>query len=113
MIDPSVCFYMGIYQEWDDAQQQLGNLRHFHPDADILAVTDGTNNPDFAAWCQSQTIQYVADTRLKPIANGAAWIARMIFLYTTTSDAPVLVKLDPDSQINRSITAFPKAFDLF
>lgn len=104
-----VCFVFHVWNDHELGKRLARQLRQYHPDSDIIAIADGAeaDQPGFAEFCQGLGVRYVVGDRLKTRLEGARWTERFMNLYLTHSDAPVLVRLDPDTFVHRPFAYFP------
>lgn len=105
----TICFFFGVYKEWDLAFRLSRQLKTIFPTEQILCVTDGTHNSEFAVFCEQQKITYFKGERLFRQASGGAWIKRMFDFFLLKSRADCLISLDPDSFINHAFKELPDA----
>lgn len=104
-----ICFFFGIYQEYELAKRLVDQLRKFYLDSEIICLADGSYDQDFAQLAISASVQYVQGTRLKLQQFGTAWIARNFQAILALSSAPNVIFLDPDSFILRPFAYLPES----
>lgn len=103
----NLTFSFGIYQEWHLATRLIHQIKKHHPEATAIAIGDGTHNPHFASVCQQLGAIYKSDRRLKLPQYGGLWSLRLFELFLDTTDADILIKLDPDAQLWRKFAFYP------
>lgn len=94
-----------IFQYWDKdfdlANRLVNQLQRFYADSKILAIADGTTR---RPWCEV----WPDDRRLKRPGLIADYSQR-IFDAAASLEADVIVQLDPDCYVQRSIFRWPSA----
>lgn len=107
-MNEKLCFVFGIYTEWHLARRLAAQIRTFYKGAPIIALADGTNDPDFAMSCDSLGINFLCGDRLKLPQFGGEWSQRL-FLEFLKTDSSTLIKLDPDTCLWRQFSYIPNA----
>lgn len=105
--EKEITFYFSVYNEFDLAIRLLNQIRFFYPHNQIICVTDGTTDLKFESLCKDSNVKYFVGRRLFPQRFGAAWSTRMLLSYLSNSPSKYLVKLDPDSFLNRKFRYLP------
>lgn len=93
-------FCIGVYRDDELAKQCIAGIQRNYPDS-ILCISDGIAHPDLEKFCAQRQVQYVLGSRLKLPAFRGAWTERF-FLYFLGSDDPLMIKIDPDTRVNRA-----------
>lgn len=100
---------MHVYRdEPRTVQVTLDQLNDVYPGSDILLIEDGLRFPPFKG-CQ----QLKEPERLKIAKYGGAWTHRYLERYLSLSQAPYLIKLDPDTKVNKAATDLPQGLAIF
>lgn len=109
----SLCFFLGVYKDQSLAKTSIQKLKLFYPQADIISISDGVEDADYAEFCADYKVNYWVRERLKTMQFGGLWTAQFLTAMLW-SEADILIKLDPDSGINSQLdpSTFPNA-DLF
>lgn len=102
--EKEITFYFSVYKEFDLATRLLNQILYFYPNNRIICVTDGTTNLEFESLCKKSNVKYFVGERLFPQKFGAAWSKRMFQSYLVNSTSRFLIKLDPDSFLNRKFS---------
>jgi len=107
-------FYMGVYKDQFLAKLAIEALQKFYSDSPILCIADGTKDDIFSQFCADRGVQYTEGERLKLPQFAGRWTERFLKLFLQT-DAPLVIKIDPDTRVNRAVEEFPKAsiFSMF
>lgn len=90
----------------------LGRIRRAHPEMPVVVVSDGVPDPGHPACCEAHGVEFVVGERLKVPDRGAAWWSRFFAVgldAARRSGARRLLKLDPDTSVNRPISSWPAA----
>lgn len=103
-------FYLGVYKDQQQAQTCIESLQAFYSDP-ILSIADGTRNTDYARFCSEKGVTYIEGQRLKLPRFRGQWTERYLKEFLS-SDEPFIIKLDPDTRVNRRVDSFPDA-DVF
>jgi hypothetical protein len=86
----NLVFVLNTYRDQADAALCLRELQQFYPLAQVLVISDLPPN------------------RLKTCDHGGQWMLRYMQQFLAT-DGDVLIKIDPDSEVRRTVGAFPDA----
>jgi hypothetical protein len=108
----SFAFYLTVYDDHELAERLIKDLSIFYPESPILVCVDGNPTYEFSRFCDKSGCEYMEGQRLKLAEFGGEWLVRMLQFYLMATDAECLIKLDPDSKINRRFGFIPLA-DLF
>jgi len=101
-------FYMGVYKDQFLAKLNIDALQKFYSDSPILCITDGTTDDTFSQFCAERGVRYIEGERLKLPQFAGQWTGRFLQLFLQT-DAPLVIKVDPDTHINWAVEQFPTA----
>lgn len=102
-------FAFVVYDEFGLATRLVNQIRSFYPTIDVLCITDGTDNLEFARLCQEKNVKYEVGERVYFQKFGGNWLERLLRCFLNNSNADSLIKLDPDIIINRTFTYFPES----
>lgn len=104
----NVCFWFGVYQEYNLAKRLITSLRSFYPKQQIICIADGSYNLNYATFCNRFEVIYLTEDRIKLQHYGGAWVERMFQSFLDRSSAEIMLRLEPDSFINYGFTTIPK-----
>jgi hypothetical protein len=104
--DSELTFYLPVYRNHELADACLRRLRTYFPCAHVIIRSDGDNDPRYPALAARHGTEYRAETRLFPVENGGAAIARMLELFLERPSR-FLLKIDPDTVVHRRFAYLP------
>ncbi|MBB6430394.1 hypothetical protein [Algisphaera agarilytica] len=110
--DNDITFYLQVYRDVREAKWCLANLRRVYPNAKVLMVSDGDDNPVWPKIAQRHNARYVAGARLYATEYGGRMIQRMLDLYAE-NPTPYLVKIDTDTWVHRRLRYLPTGCKVF
>lgn len=106
-------FIMNVYKDEQFATSLIRQLRSLYPRATIVIQTDGVDPEGLQLYCQRYDAFYIVGERLKSgRKNGGAWVHRWMQTLFNLSDAPWLIKIDPDAWMWRKLIGFPPDADV-
>lgn len=100
------CFYQ---HDVSLAIRLTRQIRKFYRTADIIAIADGTDSPEFAAVADELKIHHLIGERLKTPDRGGAWLRRLFQAALNYSSAQRIVKIEPDTFLHRAFLHWPDA----
>ena len=105
-VDSELTFYLPIYRNHDLADACLSRLRTHFPCARVIIRSDGDHDTRYPGLAARHRAEYRAETRLFPVENGGAAIARMLELFLERPSR-LLLKIDPDTVVHRRFAYLP------
>lgn len=104
------CFLFHVWTQHDHEQAivLLEEIGQTNPGADIICISDGADFPEMERTI-AQRCLFVKCDRVKLPHYGGLWTKRYMQHYLTLSHAPYLLKIDPDSKVDRSVGVLPNA----
>jgi len=110
--DDDVTFYLQVYRDVREAKWCLTNLRRIYPNANVLMVSDGDDNPVWPKIAQKFNARYVAGARLYETEYGGRMIQRMLDLFAE-NPSTYLIKIDTDTWVHRRLQYMPTGCKVF
>ena len=95
-------FFIGVYKDQNLAKQRITELHTFYPECQILSLSDGIDDQDYSNFCAEHSVTYEKDIPLKK-KFAAKWTYRRFKFFLLNSEADVVVKIDPDTRIQRRV----------
>jgi hypothetical protein len=105
-------FVLHTYKDQERAKKRITSLRTLYPSSPVIAIADGVDDADYAAFCKDNKVQYTLGDRLKLPEFSGKWTERWMRAYLDQTDAPLVIKLDPDTGVFKALASFPGA-DVF
>lgn len=102
-------FYFGVYKDQRFAVQRIAELRKFYPGSPIISIADGVADDDYAEVCRANGVLYQVGERVKIPAFGGQWTERWFKKFLQDTDSQLIIKIDPDTGVFKTLTEFPKA----
>lgn len=110
--DNDLTFYLQVYRDTREARWCLTNLRKHYPQARILMVSDGDDDPAWGKIAQRFAAKYVAGQRLYGTEHGGRLIQRMLDLFAE-DPTDYLMKIDTDTWAHRRLKRLPTGCKVF
>lgn len=105
--DEDICFCFVVYNEVQLSKKLISNLQNFYPNSDIICITDGISYLELEHFCNQKKVKYVVGNRLLSEEYGGLWLERHLLKYLEFSNAKFMIKVDPDTLLNRKFSYFP------
>lgn len=99
-------FVIHTYRDGEYAVRLCAQVRSFYPDAPILLIADGEDQPGVKAAIAHLTVTYIVGDRLKVWRKRGEWTLRWMRLALAQGGNPV-VKLDADASLERPFLGYP------
>lgn len=111
--DGDVAFVITVFQEVDQLEWCLHNLRKVYHTAAVLVTNDGDkeNEEAYRNICIRYAAEFEPGDHLMNIKNGGAWLHRVLTLFMSKPKR-WLVKMDPDTLIHHKIDQVDQGLDL-
>ena len=110
--DRDLTFYLQVYRDRREARWCLNNLRRHYPQANVLIVSDGDDDPAWPKLAQRYRARYVAGQRLYATEYGGRLIQRMLDLFLE-QPTNYLIKIDTDTWTHRRLNHVPTGCKVF
>jgi len=104
--DSELTFYLPVYRNYELADACLGRLRTHFPTVRVIIRSDGDDDPRYAVLAARHGAECRAETRLFPVENGGAAVARMFELFLERPSR-FIFKIDPDTVVHRRFSCLP------
>jgi hypothetical protein len=105
-----IFWFIQTYRDLPKLRKTLTRLRKLYPEAPVLVVSDGDSNPAIERACDKYLVKFILQSRLFGVEHGGEVTQRMLEAFLTT-DADVLIKIDPDTNIHRRFSVMPSRMD--
>lgn len=111
MFDNEICFFFGVYTEFDLAERLAYQIRMYYPRSPAYCIFDGTSNRRLEAILSKLEIQYFHGERLHLQEYGGEWTERMFgtYAWALPTNSNWLCRLEPDSYMRRPFLNLPTA----
>jgi hypothetical protein len=106
-----IFWFIQTYRDLPKLRKTLARLRKLYPEAPVLVVSDGDSDPAIEHACDKYFVKFILQSRLFGVEHGGEVIQRMLEAFLTT-DADVLIKIDPDTNVQRRFSIMPSGMDL-
>ena len=105
-----ILWFIQTYRDLPKLRQTLARLRHLYPEAPVLVVSDGDPDPEIRRACDRYSVEFILRSRLFGLEHGGEVVQRMLEAFLTT-DADILIKIDPDTNVQRRFSVMPSRMD--
>jgi hypothetical protein len=105
-----IFWFIQTYRDLPRLRKTLTSLRSLYPESQISVVSDGDTDPGIEQVCEKYSAEFALRSRLFGVEQGGEPVQRMLEAFLTT-DADLLIKIDPDTDLRRRITALPSRSD--
>lgn len=103
-------WFIQTYRDLSRLRQTLARVRTFYPESPVIVVSDGDRNPEISRVCQAYRADFTLRARLFSVEHGGEPVQRMLEAFLRT-DADILIKIDPDSNVRRRFAVMPSPRD--
>lgn len=101
-----LCWFIQTSGDREPLERTLARLRQLYVESRVLVVSDGDPDPEIARACATHGAAFTLGERLFGVEHGGAPVQRMLEQFLTT-DADILIKIDPDTDVRRRFTTLP------
>src|SRR5262249_37924240 len=101
-----LCWFIQTSGDREELAHTLARLRQLYAESSVLVVSDGDPDPEIARACATCGAAFTLGERLFGVEHGGAPVQRMLDRFLTT-DADILIKIDPDTDVRRRFTTLP------
>ena len=110
--DEDPAFFVQVRFDGDMANGALSRLRKHYPDARIILVSDGDDDPAHRHLATHHHAEYVQDAWLYGLESGGRMIERMLKIFLKGRGTH-LIKIDTDTRFDRTFSSLPKTDGVF
>ncbi len=104
--DDELTFCLQVWRDLGLARACLASLRRQVPGARVVLVSDGDDDPRWAALAARHGAEYVRGERLYAVERGGAIVQRLLDLHLRRP-TPWLLRIDTDTRVHRRFQALP------
>jgi hypothetical protein len=108
--DARIFWFIQTYRDLPRLRRTLAGLRKAYPESQVLVVSDGNPDPEINETCESYAVGFMLRPRLFGVEQGGEPVQKMLEEFLTT-DADLLIKIDPDTHIRRRFSRLPSRGD--
>jgi hypothetical protein len=108
--DVRLFWFIQTYRDLPRLRKTLASVRTFHPDSEVLVVSDGDPDPDIHRACRVNSASFTLRSRLYGVEHGGELVQRILESFLAT-DADILVKIDPDTNVRRRFSVMPSRLE--
>ena len=108
--DTRILWFVQTYRYLPKLRRTLARLRTLYPHSDVLVVSDGDPNRQIEDACRQFRARYTLRPRLFCVEYGGESVHQMLEAFAAT-DADVVIKIDPDTNIRRRFSLMPRPTD--
>jgi hypothetical protein len=105
-----VLWFIQTHRDLPQLQLTLPRLRTLYPDSPILVISDGDPDPRIPQLCTTHSAQFAMRQRLFGVEHGGEPAQQMLEALLGT-DADLLIKIDPDTDVRRRFSRLPPPDD--
>jgi hypothetical protein len=105
-----IFWFIQTYRDVSRLRRTLARLRTLYPESQVLVVSDGDADPAIAQACRSHSVKFALRARLMGVEQGGEPVQKMLEAFLMT-DADILIKIDPDTNIRRRFSRMPASTD--
>ena len=105
-----IFWFIQTYHDLSRLRRTLASLRSLYPESQVLVVSDGDTDPVIKQVCDTYSAEFTLRSRLLGVEQGGEPVQRMLEAFLTT-DADLLIKIDPDTDLRRRFSALPSRSD--
>lgn len=105
-----ILWFIQTYRDFPQLRLTLRKLRALYPDSAILVMSDGDPDPRLPQLCTTHSARFAMRQRLFGVEHGGEPVQRMLEALLET-DADLLIKIDPDTDVRRRFSRLPPADD--
>lgn len=108
--DVRILWFIQTYQDLSRLRVALAKLRTLYPESQVLVVSDGDPDPRVEQACRQHSAEFTLRPRLFAVEHGGEPAQRMLEAFLRT-DADLLIKIDPDTDVRRRFSRMPPRTD--
>jgi hypothetical protein len=108
--DVRLFWFIQTYRDLPRLRKTLASVRTFYPDSEVLVVSDGDPDPDIFQACMGHSVSFTQRPRLYGVEHGGELVQKILESFLAT-EADILVKIDPDTDIRRRFSILPSPLD--
>ena len=108
--DVRVFWFIQTCRDRSRLRKTLVSLRALYPDAQVSVVSDGDPDPEIARVCETHSAGFTLRSPLFGAEHGGEPVQQMLEAFLAT-DADVLIKIDPDTNVRRRFSRLPSRRD--
>jgi len=101
-----LCFHLQVYHDFSLGRRCLARLRAVFPEARVLLISDGDDDPRWRDLALRNQAHYVRGERLYELARGGAIVRRMLELFLA-QPGRWLIRIDTDTRLHRAFRWLP------
>ena len=105
-----ILWFIQTHRDLPKLRRTMARLRKLYHEAPVLVVSDGDPDPAIARACDTYSVKFILQSRLFGVEHGGEVVQRMLEAFLTT-DADVLIKIDPDTNVQRRFSVMPSGKD--
>lgn len=103
-------FFFSVYDDHALVERLIRDLRQIYPQARLICIADGVDNPEFADFAQRHQVIYTVGERMKQARTfGGLWLERLFRFALEHSDSQHFIRTEGDAKFWRQFHAFPDA----
>ena len=103
-------WYIQTYRDVVRLRKTLASLRASYPESQALIVSDGDPHPNIEQECKRYSADFLLRSRLMGVEQGGEPVQKMLDAFLR-SDAHILIKIDPDTNLRRRFSVMPPPGD--
>ena len=103
-------WFVQTHRDLARLRKTLPRLRRVYSDSEALVVSDGDPDPEIEKVCREHSVGFALRPHLFGVESGGESVQQMLDAFLTT-DADILIKIDPDTHIRRRLTRMPLPTD--
>jgi hypothetical protein len=105
-----IFWFIQTYRDVYRLRKTLARVRKLYPESQAFVVSDGDPDPEIKQASESHSVSSALRLRLFGVEHGGEVVQRMFEAFLKT-DADILVKIDPDTDLRRRFSAMPRPSD--
>jgi hypothetical protein len=105
-----IFWFIQTYRDLSRLRRTLARLRKLYSESQVLVVSDGDPDPEIEQVCKRYSARFALRSRLFGVEQGGEPVQKMLEAFLTT-DADILIKIDPDTNIRRRFSFMPTPTD--
>lgn len=102
-------FFLAVFSDFELATERIKTIRTHYPDVEIICCDEWGVDAGFNSFCLDLNVFYFAGSQIKDLQFGGAWCLRMLCSFLSYSQADLMIRVEPDTQILRQFSFFPDA----
>lgn len=103
-------WFLQTYQDLPRLRKTLARIQRLYSESQVLVVSDGDSDPLIQEICHKHSIRFILRSRLMAVEHGGEPVQEMLSAFLM-SDADILIKIDPDTNIKRRFSRMPLPTD--